>query len=179
MSNTADMLGMSLVLGIRGVGGVCLARGGVGVSGLGLGCTNPVDTVRVLDVCLCLRCGGVGREWVWGMEGWGGVIYVCVSSDSLCILQVQVSVYCARRTPAHLRCIQCSILLHLIDICFLSLFFMEDIANPDLFVCCCRTWLCLDINRLNEEQRHPSSGSAWPACQKTLNPVPVAGGGRF
>ena len=33
--------------------------------------------------------------------------------------EVQVSVYCARRIPAHLRCTQCSILLHLIDICFL------------------------------------------------------------
>ena len=45
---------------------------------------------------------------------------VCiVSLDSLCKLPVQISVYCARRIPAHLRCILCSILLHLIDICFL------------------------------------------------------------
>ena len=34
--------------------------------------------------------------------------------------KVQVSVYCARRIPANLRCTQCSILLHLIDICFLT-----------------------------------------------------------
>ena len=53
--------------------------------------------------------------------GWGGVIYVCVVSlDSLCWWQVQVYVYCARRIPVHLRCTQCSILLHLIDICFLT-----------------------------------------------------------
>ena len=36
--------------------------------------------------------------------------------DYLCRWQVHVFVYCARRTPAHLRCTQCSILLHLIDI---------------------------------------------------------------
>ena len=38
--------------------------------------------------------------------------------------------------------------------------FMADIANPDLFVCVCRTWICLDITRFYEEQRQPSSGSA-------------------
>ena len=43
--------------------------------------------------------------------------------------------------------------------------FMADIANPDLFVCVCRTWICLDITRFYEEQRLSSSGSAWPACQ--------------
>ena len=37
--------------------------------GLGLGFTNPVVTGGVLDVCLCLGCGGVGGvggEWVGG-----------------------------------------------------------------------------------------------------------------
>ena len=29
--------------------------------GLGLGFTNPVGTGGVLDVCLCLGCGGVCR----------------------------------------------------------------------------------------------------------------------
>ena len=33
--------------------------------------------------------------------------------------QVHVSVYCARRIPAHLGCTQCLSLLHHIDICFL------------------------------------------------------------
>ena len=42
-----------------------------------------------------------------------------VSPDYLCRWQVQVSVYCARWLPAHLRCTQCSILLYLINICFL------------------------------------------------------------
>ena len=59
---------------------------------------------------------GVGLDQ--GLEGWGSV--VCMSLDSLCRWQVQVSVYCAWRIPAHLRCTQCSILLHLMDICFLT-----------------------------------------------------------
>ena len=62
LSSTGD------VLVVRGVGGVCdmcmcLALGGVGgegVSGLGLGFTNPVGTKGVWDVCLCFGCGGVG-----------------------------------------------------------------------------------------------------------------------
>ena len=56
----------------------------------------------------------LGGEWVGcfgqGLGGWCGVMSVCVVS----------LVYCARRIPAHLRCTQCSILLHLIDICFLT-----------------------------------------------------------
>ena len=58
MSNTGDVLEMSVV---RGVGGVCdmcmcFARGGVGGEGgewmreLGLGFTNPVGTGGVLDI---------------------------------------------------------------------------------------------------------------------------------
>ena len=46
----------------------------------GLGFTNPVGTGGVLDVCLCLGCGGVGGECVGGLdqglEGWGGVLSV-------------------------------------------------------------------------------------------------------
>ena len=58
--------------------------GGVGVEGsemmrgLDLCFTNPVGTGRVLDVSLCLGCGGVGGvdgEWVGGrglgpVSGW-------------------------------------------------------------------------------------------------------------
>ena len=51
VSNTADVLGMSVVRGLKGVGGVCemgmcLARDGVGgewIRGLGSGFTNPVE----------------------------------------------------------------------------------------------------------------------------------------
>ena len=81
--------------------------------------SNPVATGGVLDVCLYLGCGGVGGEWVGGLdqglEGWGGVISVrVVCLDSLCKWQVQVSVYCAWRISAHLRYTQCSILLNLV-----------------------------------------------------------------
>ena len=63
VSSAADVLWMSVVRGMRGVGGLyemcmCLARGGVGGEGgewmrrLGLGFTNPVGPVRVLGVCV-------------------------------------------------------------------------------------------------------------------------------
>ena len=79
LSSTGDVL-------VRGVDGVCdmcmcLARGGVGgewVRELGLGFTNPLGTVGVLD--MCFGCGGVGGEWVGGLdrgrERWGGVMSV-------------------------------------------------------------------------------------------------------
>ena len=118
MSNAADLLGMRVVCGMRGVGGVCemcicLARGGVGreggewIRGWGLGYTNPVGIGGVLDVCLFLCCSGVGSG-LWLGPGSGRVVW-CVSPDSLCRWQDQVSVYCARRIPAHLRCTQGSI----------------------------------------------------------------------
>ena len=44
--------------------------------------------------------------------------------------------------------------------------FIADIANPDSFVCGCRTWICLDFIRFYEAQRQPSSGSACTACLK-------------
>ena len=61
---------------------------------------------------------GVGR---WLGPGSGGVAwcYVCVSCESR-FWKVQVSVYCAWRIPAHLRYTQCSILVHLMDIYFLT-----------------------------------------------------------
>ena len=92
VSSTADVLWMSVMRGMRGIGGVCemrLALGGVGgvegdlMRGLGLVITNPVGTGKLLDVCLCFGCGGVGgfgEEWVGGLdqglEGRGGVMSV-------------------------------------------------------------------------------------------------------
>ena len=59
-----------------------------------------------------------------------GVMSVCVVSlEYLYRWQVQVSVYCARRIPVHLRCTQCSILLHLIDICFLTCICLWQISH--------------------------------------------------
>ena len=55
---------------------------------------------------------------------------VCgVSLDFLCRWQVQVSVYCAWQIPAHLRCTQCSILLHPMDICFLTYICLWQISQ--------------------------------------------------
>ena len=55
---------------------------------------------------------------------------------------------------------------------------VADIANPDLFACGSRTWISIDITRFYEEHCQSSSGSAWPACPKTGNRAPIAGGGR-
>ena len=142
-SSTCDMIA-------RGAGGLCdmcmcLARGGVGgewTRELGLGFTNPVGTGGVLDMCLCLGCGGVGGaggeragglDQGWGR--WGGVMSVSgVSLDSLCRWQVQVSVYCAWRISAHLRCTHCSILLNLMDICFLTCICLWQISQIQTFL---------------------------------------------
>ena len=43
-------------------------RGGKWMRGLGLAFTNPVGTGEVLDVCLCLGCGGVSDEWVGALD---------------------------------------------------------------------------------------------------------------
>ena len=138
-----------------GVGGVCemcilcSARGGVVGEvgklrrGWGLIFTNPVETWGVLDGCLCLGYGGVGGV-CWervggldhGLQEWGGVMSVrVVSLDSLCRWHVQVSVYCARRIHAHLRYTQCSILLHLIDICFLPCICLWQISPIQTCLC--------------------------------------------
>ena len=57
-------------------------RIGFGVRGLGLGFTIPVGTGGVLDVCLCLGCGGVGSvggecvgAWT---RAWRGRVVLCL-----------------------------------------------------------------------------------------------------
>ena len=58
--------------------GRCGCRGGEWMRELGF--TNPLGTGGVLDMCLCFGCGGVGGEWVGGLdkgrEHWGGVMSV-------------------------------------------------------------------------------------------------------
>ena len=102
--------------GMSGVGGVyeicmCLAPGRSKSIGFGpyQSCRNRVN-VGGVSVFGLRRCGWCWRgEWV-GLGMWGGVMYVCVVSlDYLWRWQVQISVYCARRIPAHLRRTQCSI----------------------------------------------------------------------
>ena len=83
-----------------------------------------------------LGCGGVGGVGVWlgpvsGRVGWRFILCV-VSLDSLWIWQVQVSVYCVWWIPEYLRCTQCSILGHLIDICFLTCICLSQIQT---FLC--------------------------------------------
>ena len=96
--------------------------------GLYQSCWNrgSVGRVSVFWLRWCGWCRwGVGRGLDQGLEGWGGVMYVWGASlDYLCRWQVQVYVYCVWRIPAHLRCTQCSILLHLMDICFLTCIYL-------------------------------------------------------
>ena len=92
LSSAEDVLEMSVVLGVRGVFGVCELCGVRGLVGARL-----------------------GPSYLHGRVG--GVVSVCVVSlDYLCRWLDQVSIYCARRLPAQLRCTLRSILLHLIDI---------------------------------------------------------------
>ena len=66
---------MSVVRGMRGVGGVCemymcLAWGGVGdewIRGLDFSFTNPVETGRMLGVCCSGRGGCWSRAWKGGV----------------------------------------------------------------------------------------------------------------
>ena len=90
-----------------------------------------------------------------------------MSLDSLCRWQVQVSVYCAWRIPAHLRCTQCSILLHLMDICFLTCICLWQISQIQTFLFkVVGPGLVSTSPAFVSKQRQPSSGSAWPACPK-------------
>ena len=45
--------------------------------------------------------------------------------------------------------------------------FMADIANPDLFVCGCWTWICLDITRLLLRSR-----ASYPVLGVVVYPLP-------
>ena len=118
-----NMLDMSVVRGVRGVGGVC--------ERIGFGLYQS-----------CRSKGSVGRVSVFGWfgpgsgrVGWGGVMSVCVVIlASLWRWQVQVSVHCARCIPAHLRCTQCSILLYLIDVGFLTCICLWQMSQIPTFL---------------------------------------------
>ena len=137
-------------------------------------------------MCLCFGCGGVGiigGECVGGLdqgrERWGGVMPVSgVSLDSLCRWQVQVSVYCAWRIPAHLRYTQCSILLHLMDICFLTCICLWHISQIQTCL-----FKVVGPGLVSTSPAFVSSSASYPAgphgrhAQKTVNWAPIAGGG--
>ena len=72
--------------------------------------------------------------------------------------------YCAWRIPAHLRCTQCSILLHLMDICFLTCICLWQISQIQTFL-----FRVVGPGLVSTSPAFVSnsvSGSAWPACQK-------------
>ena len=98
-----------------------------------------------------------------------------MSLDSLCRWQVQVSVYCAWRIPAHLRCTQCSILLHLMDICFLTCICLWQISQIQTFL-----FKVVGPGLVSTSPAFVSSSASHPAgphAQKTVNRAPIAGAG--
>ena len=158
LSSTGDVLEMSVVRGVVGVCDMCmcLARGGVSewenwvwaerccwslwhvyVFGSGrcewmrelvLGFTNPVGIGRVLDMCLCFGCGGVGgvgREWLgaWTRGGSSGVV-LCPGICVLCLADTcTFEVHPVFNPVAPYG--------YLLSDMYL---FLADITNPDLFV---------------------------------------------
>ena len=87
-------------------------RGGELMRALGLGFTNHVGTGGVLDVCLCLGCGGVGgeggvgKEWVvaWTRVWRGGWCYVgvrCESGLSVYMVGPGICILCLADTCAY------------------------------------------------------------------------------
>ena len=177
--SSGSVLEMSVVRGVRGVVCemcMCLFRGGVGVVGrlgerVGFGihqsCRNrsivgraSVFGLRWYGWC----CGGRGVcGLIKGLVG-GDVMSVCgVSLDSLWKWQVQVSVYCGRRIPAHLMCTQRSIMLHLFDICFRTYICLWEILQIQTFLGVVVVHgLVFDITCFYGERFQPSSESAWP-----------------
>ena len=97
-----------------------------------------------------------------------------MSLDYLCRWQVQVSVYCAWRIPAHLRCTQCSILLHLMDICFLTCICLWQISQIQTFL-----FKVVGPGLVSTSPAFVSSNASHPAgshgrhAQKTVNRAPI------
>ena len=102
-----------------------------------------------------------------------------MSLDSLCRWQVQVYVYCAWRIPAHLRCTQCSILLHLMDICFLTCICLWQISQIQtcLFKVVRPGLVSTSPAFGCSSASHPAGPHAQHA-QRTVNRAPIAGGGK-
>ena len=100
-----------------------------------------------------------------------------MSLDSLCRWQVQVSVYCAWRIPAHLRCTQCSILLHLMDICFLTCICLWQISQIQtfLFRVVGPGWVSTSPAFVSNSASHPA-GPHGRHAQKTVNRAPICWG---
>ena len=83
--------------------------------------------------------------------------------------------YCAWRIPAHLRCTQCSILLHLMDICFLTCICLWQISQIQTFL-----FKVVGPGLVSTSPAFGSSSASHPAgphgrhAQKTVNRAPNA-----
>ena len=103
-----------------------------------------------------------------------------MSLDSLCKWQVQIFVYCAWWIPAHLRCTQCSILLHLKDICFRTCICLWQISQMQT-----RLFKVVGPGLVSTSPAFVSSSASNPAgphgrhAQKTVTRPPLLGAGRF
>ena len=101
-----------------------------------------------------------------------------LSLDYLCLWQVQVSVYCARRIPAHLKCTQCSIMLHLIDVCFLTCICLWKISHIQT---CLRVFVgprfvSTSLAFMRSSTSYPVGPHDWLAPKTVIGP-PFLGGG--
>ena len=83
--------------------------------------------------------------------------------------------YCAWRIPAHLRCTQCSILLHLMDICFLTCICLWQISQIQTFL-----FKVVGPGLVSTSPAFVSSIASHPAgphgrhAQKIVNRAPIA-----
>ena len=88
--------------------------------------------------------------------------------------------YCAWRIPAHLRCTHCSILLHLMDICFLTCICLWPISQIQTFLL-----KVVGPGLVSTSPAFVSSSASHPAgphgrhAQKTVNRAPIAGSTQF
>ena len=95
----------------------------------------------------------------------------------MCGWQVQVYVYCARRIPAHLKCTQCSILMNLFDICFLSCICLWQISKIKTCLCVVGPGFVLTSPGFMMSSAIHPVGAQCGIAQNTLNRAPIAGGG--
>ena len=86
--------------------------------------------------------------------------------------------YCAWRIPAHLRCTQCSILLHLMDIWFLTCICLWQISQIQTFLLKVVGPGLVSTSPafVSSSAIHPAGPHGWYA-PKTVNRAPMLGAG--
>ena len=87
--------------------------------------------------------------------------------------------YCAWRIGAHLRCTQCSILLHFMDICFLTCICLYQILQTQtcLFDVVGPGFVSTSPAFVRSSSSHPA-GSHGRLARKTVNRALISGGGK-